>query len=346
MLRLYKPIRHDIFKLHALLEKVVCEVWCTASDDVCDDKLDNEFKKIYKYSYKSTKKVKKTLKEEVERIYEIFKTLTPEQRESIKQAFVTNNKIETLCNGATPVYISQLPDVVANDIKPLFRWCYEKLFDNRKVLGDKMDYYNQLIKYIDNDFDTCPCCGLSDIESSDSICREDYDHYLPKSHYPFASVNFKNLVPICNKCNRDRKKAKDPIENDRIAFYPFSTEEHSIELSLEYVADIDNITKQLKFSGLKIDLIGDTRKINTWDWLFDIKTRYKDQIKTFTKTFLKRIERRHEDFLKLDENWSYANTLDSLIEDYKFDYYEEKKFLKIAFLIAIKKDVEFMKVYE
>lgn len=346
MLRLYTPIKHNIFTLHKLLEKVVCEVWCNADNDSCDDKLEQAFKDIYHYSYKSTPKVKKNLKDEVERIYNIFKGLTQAVKDDVRTAFKTNNDIESLCNGTSPVYLSALPDVVKDDIKPLFKWCYEELLEKGKVAGDKMDYYNELINDPDNDFDTCPCCGLIDIESAESICREDYDHYLPKSKYPFASVNFSNLVPICNKCNRDRKKADDPIENDRIAFYPFSTDEHNIEIKLNYTADINKEDKELTFTDLKINLNGQVDKIDTWDWLFDIVTRYEDKVKTFSKRFLKEIKRRHERFQKIDNNWTYLNTLDELIEDYKFDYYDDKKFLKIAFLKAIKNDAEFMSVYE
>ncbi len=344
MLRLYTPIKHDIFTLHTLLEKVVCEVWCSACEDTCDDKLEQAFKDIYTYSYKSTPKKKKTLKDEVERIYDIFKGLTPEIREQVKTAFETNNNIELLCSGTAPIYLAALPDVVKNDIKPLFKWCYETLLEKGKVAGDKMDYYNELIT--ENDFDTCPCCGLIDFESAESICREDYDHYLPKAYYPFASVNFKNLVPICNKCNRDRKKAKDPIENDRTVFYPFSTDEHSIEINLNYTADIDEKTKKLTFSDLEITLNGDINKIETWDWLFDIKERYEDRVIKFTHTFMKRIERRHLIFIISDVDWTFENTIDRIIEDYEFDYYEDKKFLKIGLLKSLKNDKALMAVYE
>jgi hypothetical protein len=340
MLRLYTPIEHDIFTLHNLLEKVVCEVWCTACDAHCVDKLEQVFKDIYHYTYKGN-----PLKDEVERIYDIFKSLTSAVRTQVKEAFKTNNNIELLCNGTDPVYLSALPNVVENDIKPLFKWCYETLLEKGKVAGDKKDYYNQLIKHPDNDFDTCPCCGLIDIESAESICREDYDHYLPKSKYPFASVNFTNLVPICNKCNRDRKKADDPIEYDRITFYPFSTEVHNIEIKLNYTVDIYKDDKELNFTDLEINLNGQADKIDTWDWLFDIVTRYEDKVKTFSKRFLNEIKRRHERFQKTDSTWSYLHTIDELIEDYKFDYYDDKKFLKIAFLKALKNDGKFMSVY-
>ena len=58
------------------------------------------------------------------------------------------------------------------------------------------------------------------------------------------------------------------------------------------------------------------------------------------------VKRRHERFQKNDNTWTYLNTLDELIEDYQFDYYDDKKFLKIAFLKAIKNDAKFRAVYE
>lgn len=346
MLRLYTPIKHDIFTLHTLLEKVVCDVWCTACDDACDDKLSDEFKKIYHYSYKSTKTVKKTLKDEVVRIYGIFKGLTPEIKAEVKTAFTTNNNIEALCNGTSPIYLANLPVVVEKDIKPLFKWCYETLLEKGKVSGDKMDYYNELIKDPDNDFDTCPCCGLTDIESAESICREDYDHYLPKAHYPFASVNFTNLVPICNKCNRDRKKAKDPIKNNRIAFYPFSTKVHSIVCSYTFNVDIDSKTKKVNLDKLSISFTGDIPRIQTWNWLFAIEVRYNDYIKSKAQSWLRELATRFERNKNRKQGLSYLEIINDHIEDYEEDKYSEKKFLKIAFLKAVKNDVKFMSVYE
>ncbi|MEM7104863.1 MAG: hypothetical protein AAF502_17130 [Bacteroidota bacterium] len=344
MLRLYKPIDHEIFTLHKLFTHVVKEVWCKASDDACDDKLEDDFKYIYKYSYKSTPKVKKTLKDEVERIYEIFKGLSADDKKAISDAFDTNNQIEKLCDGEAPVYLKDLPEVIEKEIKPLLVWCYETLLDKGKVAGDKMDYYGELIE--ENEFDYCPCCGYIPFEGPESICREAYDHYLPKSEYPFASINFQNLVPLCYKCNSDRKKAKDPIENDRQAFYPFSKGKHSLEINSDLTLDIDLATKKLTFADLEIKFDGDTARIETWDWLFAVSDRYKDRIKKFTPRFLRKIKRRHEGFVDKDTTWTIDKTLNWFLKDYQIDYFADEKFLKVAILNAIKLDEAFLQVYE
>ncbi len=342
MLRLYKPIKHDIFKLHSLIENLICNVWCEACDDICDDKLQVDFKAIYHYAYKSTKKNPKTLKDEVERVYELFKGLTSDEKNLVKQAFATNNDIEGLCNGNQPVYLSDLPDIVTNDIKPLFKWCYETLLDQGKVAGDKMDYYKELIK--SNEYNTCPCCGLILIESPDSICREDFDHYLPKSKYPFASVNFLNLVPLCNKCNRDRKKAKDPIENDRVVFYPFSQEEHNILINYSYSIDFEIVDGKIlaKLKNLAIRYTGEKDKIATWDWLFDISIRYNDILNTKAQGWLRELMNRHYRNKRRNQGLSLSEIIQDHLDDYEENKFSELKFLKIAFLQALIQEQSFI----
>lgn len=336
MLRLYKPlIDHEIFKLHSILEHLVCSVWCEACEDDCSTKLNADIKDIYdSYDW---------LKTEVDEIYRLCKKLKPEQKQLIKDAFVTNNEIEKLCNGeSAPKYLDELPDIVKDKMKPLLVDFYETLLERKKVPGTKQDYYQKLIDK--NDLRYCPCCGYMPIESSDSDYREAFDHYLPKSKYPFLSVNFKNLVPLCHKCNSDRKGEKDPIENRKTAFYPFSSNNHCIQIMFQ----IDK-TKDLRIlerDDLEITLVGDAQKVETWDRLFDIKERYNDATRGFSKAFLQRIKRRHLEYLKGDASLSYIDSLNKLIADYENDKYEDMKFLKISFLEELKNCTDLIEVYQ
>lgn len=336
MLRLYKPlIDHEIFKLHSMLEHLVCSVWCEACADACSTKINADFKVAYNsYDW---------LKIKVDEIYELCKALKPQEKQTIKDAFIANNEIEKLCNGqSSPKYLHELPDVVKDKMKPLLVDFYETLLERKKVPGTKQDYYQKLID--ENDLRYCPCCGLSYFESEDSKYREAFDHYLPKAHYPFLSVNFKNLVPLCYKCNSDRKGVKDPIENNKTAFYPFSdNNNHSIQISLQI--DKTKDLRKLERQDLQIILLGDTEKIETWDRLFDIKERYNDTTRGLSKTFLKRIKRRHLDFKMADLDQTYVDSLNKLIADYEFDKYEDMKFLKIPFMEELKNCSQLIDVY-
>lgn len=335
MLRFYKPLKnHEIFRLHEMLEHLVCNVWCEANGDVCSSKIHPDFKDIYdNYDWLKTK---------IDTIYEACKSLSVDERETIVNAFFTNNQIEKLCNGdLLPVHLNKLPGVVEQQMKPLLIDFYEILLERKKVPGTKQDYYQKLIR--ENEFQYCPCCGYMTFESTDCKYREAFDHYLPKSDYPFASVNFSNLVPLCYKCNSDRKKVKDPIEKKAKAFYPFSNEEHRIEINI--TIDKAKDLRKLDRSDLAIDIIGDMDKIATWDRLFDIKERYNDITRSFTKTFLQRIKRRHKDFSKGKENWSYTDSLNKIIEDYEYDRFEDCKFLKIPLMQELKNCASLIEVY-
>lgn len=336
MLRLYKPLdNRDIFKLHTMLEHLVCSVWCEANNgETCESKLNADLKVIYD-SYE-------WLKTEIDDIYTEFIPLLDADKQSIKDAFSTNNKIEELCSGTeSPIYLDALPDIVENSIKPLLVNFYEALLERAKVPGTKKDYYEKLID--ENDFQHCPCCGLIDFESSDSKNREAFDHYLPKAHYPFSSVNFKNLVPLCYKCNSDRKKAKDPIEGGRKAFYPFSLNGHNI--GIDFTLDKTKDLRKLERTDLNIVFNGDADEINTWDTLFDIKERYNDTTRKISKTLLQRIKRRHIKFSEGNPNWTYEDSMNELIADYENDKYEDKKFLKIPLMEELKRSANLIDVY-
>lgn len=344
MLRLYKPIEDDeIFKLHKTLENLVCDVWCTANENSAESKMNADLKNIMGYSYKTGI----TFKDEIERIYLVFKTVDDEQRAKIVEAFEQADLIEELCEKTIqPIMLGALHDCVENDIKPLFKWCYEDLLDKKKVGGDKLKYYKSLIKK--NKFNYCPCCGLIDFEDEDdeNEVREAYDHYLPKSAFPFASVNFKNLVPLCYKCNSDRKRAKNPIEGARIAYYPFSETPltHNIGILTSFEFDLDE-ENNLAIDEIEFNFTDNDQKIDTWNWLFDIKSRYASKVTKNSKTFLRELKSRYKSKLKSDSSATYEDLLNEEIELYSKDIYDDWKFLKIPVIENLLNTNELMQVY-
>jgi hypothetical protein len=111
-------------------------------------------------------------------------------------------------------------DLTNSDIKELFQLAddignkhYHKL--TPKDLQDYLQYNNW--RYINGDYE----CGTTDIsklwvKNNSSlrcpICQEKYlrsnyktiDHKLPRSHYPWLSMNFDNLWVICKDCNIEK----------------------------------------------------------------------------------------------------------------------------------------------
>jgi hypothetical protein len=349
MLRPYKPIVDDpIFELHAFAEHLVCDIWCNADGNDCIAKIKEKFNDITSYDW---------LKEEVVKIDKLCQNLNSFGRARIKFAFLRNNDIEALCNGESPVSLNQLPKVVEKEMKPLFIKFYEYLLGRDKVKGDKLQYYIELYKA--NRFKFCACCGYMAFDTGQLDRREAYDHYLPKSDYPFASVNFKNLVPLCYKCNSDRKKDKDPVKNGRKAFYPYRNHPIDIDINTSlgagfipslyecFVNDVDeNDLDVPKVQDVNIELLSNEQEqIETWEDLFQIRGRFSERTSQFSFGHLNKMKRRFNDKKSENSKWEFVQTLDYYIRDYEKDKYTDEKFLKIPFMHAIKKCDSLMKVY-
>ena len=146
-------------------------------------------------------------------------------------------------------------------------------------LGEMSNHY---LSFTDlNDEGVCPYCGIADIESIHISKREAYDHFLPKGVYPFNSINFANLAPMCHKCNSTYKHSKDPLlDNDgtpRPAFYSYAEVDSDIEINVELKSiNIDSLLPDE--IELKIYSTSYPEKTQTWLTLFGLEGRYKEKL--------------------------------------------------------------------
>lgn len=335
MLRTYKRLRnHGIFLYQTHVQHLVCEVWCNALDgQSAQDLLSKEFELIYS--------ARDWVKESVDGIYEICKALTDDERAAIREAFFINNDIESLCEGAlSPIELNTLHLVVEQRMKPLLVRFYNELINSK----EKLDYYNKLVEN-NNNYDFCPCCGLIRIESNESPFREDNDHYLPKAEYPFASVNFANLPPLCSKCNKKWKTIKNPFENGRISFYPFKALENEFEINVSINESDSTDYLLLSEQEIVLGFNNDVGKVDTWNWLFGISIRYNEEVRQFSKTELRLLKFKFEKNKMRNHNLTYHEVVSDVIEEYIIDKYDDRKFLKASFLREILTKPEWLATY-
>lgn len=336
MLRTYKPLdSHAIFIYQTHVQQLICDVWCNAvAGQNCQDLLSDEFELIYL--------ARDWVKAEVDEIYDVCKGLTDDERAAIREAFFINNDVESLCEGlAIPIELDTLHSVVEQRMKPLLVRFYNELINSK----EKLDYYNKLIQNSDN-FKFCPCCGLSPIESAESHYREDNDHYLPKADYPFASVNFGNLPPLCSKCNKKCKSTKNPFSNGRVSFYAFKPLESEFEINIDINDDDSTDYLELIESEVVIGFNNNTEKVDTWKWLFGIYARYNEEIRQFSKTELRILANRFRRNGQRKQGLSYEEILNDAIEDYDIDKYDDRKFLKAPFLKEMLNKPEWLSTYK
>lgn len=205
-----------------------------------------------------------------------FELSKPEEKEKLADAFRKNIQIKNICNMTVdPVSYEDLL-IRASDnferclmsLKTIQDYLYKNLLEVkyiREEVGTLKNYYDRFRDESVNH--VCPFCGIGSMLTSKDKFREAFDHYLPKSKYPFVSLLKNNLYPICHTCNSTYKKDKNPMIFGR-GFYPFSVEENDCVLVFSIKTGvIDNV--EINSSNFQDE-------IETWDKVFDIKDRMKN----------------------------------------------------------------------
>lgn len=133
----------------------------------------------------------------------------------------------------------------------------------------------------------CKACGMEELAAfragvpDGDQWRADYDHQLCKSKYPIFAVHPDNLIPLCDVCNQDAKKAKDLFRHKngtaRLAFYPHSEEAQGrVDIQINNIRDPEPTIKVNW--NTQDDLLLD--KLNTWDEVYEIRSRVEGQLRS------------------------------------------------------------------
>ncbi|MFA9394740.1 MAG: HNH endonuclease [Halodesulfovibrio sp.] len=278
--------------MHNFIEYIFYNVWCKAPSTQYGITLFEGLPELYMIMGELFKKeLAEQLKgsgaffyESVNAIFDQFKNLDAGEIQQMKDAFAANNNIEQACldvQHPITVYDSFIVKnkPLVDEIKSFFKEIYSSGFWNLKVvektIGSTLgDYYNDFVEI--NEQGVCPFCGILPMDSEHDPTREAFDHYLPKSKYPFNSVNLKNLAPSCHKCNSGNKRDKDPLikgTQRRKAFYPFSSQSPDTEVTLTVVNKVWDRPLPENFS-IEITSEAYPDEVETWKELFCIEKRY------------------------------------------------------------------------
>ena len=300
MLFNYRYVHHDVETFQLYLDHLVKEVWCKAAGDFSLDLLHPDLKDIVLEIFNTEEnkprgKVNDWLDRPIKKIFELFKTLTPEQRQQVAVWYDNNNDIEALCAGdplKVPATYADIRAINADLEAALKDFCRSLFTDviHLKAVTSRIkeieDHYKAFSE--ENRGGKCPYCGYGDIKGIHHTHRDAYDHFLPKGTYPFNSVNFQNLAPMCHDCNSTYKLAKDPTRHvdpigskdgitRRKAFYSYSTAEPGITLAVTInVRDISKLEPDEIV--LHVTAQGREEEVEAWKEVFGIEERYKAKI--------------------------------------------------------------------
>ncbi|MGE0638204.1 MAG: hypothetical protein AB7P01_17295 [Bacteroidia bacterium] len=322
MIYAYKPLTHKIEKFHEnfayFFEKMI-EKDLAAYDE--KKLLRKPFAKIINASGKLVGDMKK--------IVEQYHLLSKADKKVIKDALGNNCEIESLCDnsgGFTPVKYEQITDETFRKLlKDFLTELWEGYYFVNSIRDNFGTVQEHFLKFKEHQgTHVCPFCGLLPLKPAKGVYRNAYDHYIPKAFYPFVSVNYQNLFPICTDCNSDEKKATDTLYRvaaRRQVFFPLDKKYKGEQLSVEITTNENYDKKTLKTLlgeidwDLAIQLAGasDPRLVS-WDEIFHIKRRYKEHLIDFQRTWFEDfVVRRYKE--DMEDGLTFKRYKEKLLKD-------------------------------
>ncbi|WP_109299601.1 hypothetical protein [Aquimarina sp. AU474] len=300
MLFTYKHIPHHIEKLQEYLDFLFHNVWIVAKGNFNYRKLKGN-KELYDICIQleiDDTEWGNFFNGRIAWIFDEFVKIKDDKfKKDLIKAYKANNNIKKLCEDKSSLPITyddierQYPDL-AKALKSFYGRIYGSSSPfNLKVFGflnDKL-IAEYDVKFMEaNNKEVCPFCGINHLKGNNHSYREAYDHYIPKGLYPFNSLNFKNLAPMCHECNSTYKLSKVPIYNNDVkkidplikethrslAFFPYAKSHPNIEIKIDLKSK-DIINLRPSEIDLKIEATGYDEHVDTWLRVFGMEERYK-----------------------------------------------------------------------
>jgi hypothetical protein len=221
----------------------------------------------------------------------VAEALTSARRTQVLTCLAQQNAIADLVSGASDCErLTDLPAAIREPSKALFVFAFDLLTDLEVRDAHYAIIYNTIGSKV------CPFCALEYFDAPGAP-REDLDHYLAVSRYPFAAANLRNLTPMGMKCNERHKHDSDILRdeagNRRRSFDPYVQREIRVSLidSVPF-GQADGQTPQWR-----LEFVPDSPECVTWDNVFHIRTRierdvlnpsFRDWLGFFAAWFVKR----------------------------------------------------------
>ena len=158
----------------------------------------------------------------------------------------------------------------------------------------------------------CPYCNRSytfTINTKSKRISPEFDHFYPKSIYPYLALSFYNLIPSCPVCNHIKA-------NDEIDIHPY----------------IEGFSNNSKFRIDKIENCILSDDYNEWEIYFEkTDTKFDKNIKVFG---LRQLYNQHKDYISeiVFKARAYnSDVYNSIIKTFKEQGLTEKEMKRIIF---------------
>jgi hypothetical protein len=225
----------------------------------------------------------KILGKRFKNIYSITKTWSQTDRTKLCSAIRSSNEIKNACSGTIkPFNSSAIPASLIPLVQDLFISLYEDVMKGKYFIakyGSLKDHYHSIRKDKANAFEFCPACGIVEMKNSEDKKKDQHDHYLPKDVYPFSSVNFENLVPVCIDCNSiEVKSNKDILKYSGLVFYPFDEKHKGIDIDISIKKNDSNDLSKISWNINYSNKDSKDKELKAWKAVYNIEDRHQTHI--------------------------------------------------------------------
>lgn len=225
----------------------------------------------------------KILEAPLKLVFEEIKDWAQGDRTLFINAIRNSNDIDRICKREiVPYRLDDISENLRQTISDLFVKLYTQVLsgDNvKKTYGSLQEHFKEF--KTPNSIFKCPTCGLLPAKSKEEK-KDDYDHYLAKYLFPFSSVNFKNLIPICTDCNGTEVKGQKDIlqiNGNRKIFYPYDENHTGISITCGVSNDnVDTNVDELVYA-FEYNAENKEEEIESWKTIFKIEDRYQKRAK-------------------------------------------------------------------
>jgi hypothetical protein len=214
------------------------------------------------------------LKKKLISFFTSFKKLPQESRNEFYKIITKSQKIRSYFSDDS-VDVSDLMSTKViellgnNTFNVLVNHLFKVTLKSFDIRGHYLEILNSMPHKV------CPFCGVEKMHKS---FQEDYDHLAAKKHYPTVAIHMENLAPMCHTCNSKNKGEKDVLHHGdksrRKFIYPYND---SYDIKLDFSNCIIPQTDLNNAQGnWTVGLLPDDQITQTWDNIFEIKRRYKE----------------------------------------------------------------------
>ena len=230
-----------------------------------------------------------------EELFTELQKAAPDVKRQLYEAMRDNQDLGSFFEAPNRALLTFFPEDCEKALKKLGTHLYSSTKDLQPVItasgGSDINAYFETYREQSLNGNICKACGMKElaairagIPTSDQW-RADYDHQLCKSKYPIYAVHPENLIPLCDVCNQDAKKAKDLFKHsdgsDRLAFYPYTEEAKDfVDIQIGNLRDPEPAVTVVWTSGNSTI----TEKLETWDDVYEIRSRVEGKFRSLEAT--------------------------------------------------------------